>query len=96
MAHGGSNPPFRTSFSKEISRTDLSNNAESVVYASFVRIFPNTSANNGPLQPLMGIVRLGCRRFHPLQRFNQSHRRAPQVAARRRDVGVTEKLPHVI
>ena len=52
-------PPSAPVFLKKSAERDLSNSPESVVCAKFVRIFPNTSANNGPLQPLIGIVRLG-------------------------------------
>jgi hypothetical protein len=38
----------------------LSRDRKPMLYANFVRIFPNTSANSGPLKPLIGIVWLGC------------------------------------
>ena len=39
--------------------------------------------------------RLGCH-FHPLQRLCQAHRRTAYVPRGRRDVGVAEKLLHIM
>ena len=57
----------------------------------FVRIVPTTSANSDPLQPLIGIIWLGWCRFHPLQRFNQSDRRAPLSSRRHGAPGRAER-----